>query len=92
MRVTRVTGVDFTTVIAGDWATGTCAPDGADGVKIEITGCAHLWGGEAALAADLAARLARRRIACRIAVADTLGAAWGLARFAAGNAAAVRIR
>src|SRR5437762_5358905 len=22
------------------------APDGADGIKIEITGCAHLWGGD----------------------------------------------
>jgi protein ImuB len=60
------------------------APDGANGIKIEITGCAHLWGGEAALAADLAQRLARQRIAHRIAVAGTLGAAWALARFAAG--------
>ena len=34
------------------------APDGSDGVKIEITGSAHLWGGEAALAADLSRRLA----------------------------------
>src|SRR6266852_6139050 len=64
------------------------APDhqsgGADGVKIEITGCAHLWGGESALAADLARRLARQDIAHRIAVAGSLGAAWALARFAAG--------
>ena len=52
------------------------APDGADGVKIEIAGSAHLWGGEAALAADLTARLDRQGIAGRIAVADTLGAAW----------------
>jgi protein ImuB len=59
------------------------APDGADGVKLEITGCAHLWGGEAALAADLARRLARQGIGHRIAVAGTLGAAWALARFAA---------
>ena len=58
------------------------APDGADGVRIEITGSAHLWGGEAALAADLAARLEHRHIACHIAIADTLGAAWALARFA----------
>lgn len=58
------------------------APDGVDGIKIEITGCAHLWGGEAVLAADLAARLGRQAIAHRIAVADTLGAAWALARFA----------
>ncbi len=59
------------------------APDGADGVKIEITGCAHLWGGEAALVADLARRLARQEIAHHIAVAGSLGAAWALARFAA---------
>jgi protein ImuB len=58
------------------------APDGADGVRIEITGSAHLWGGERALAADLAARLDRRGIASRIVIADTLGAAWAMARFA----------
>src|SRR3954471_7449855 len=60
------------------------APDGADGIKIEITGCAHLWGGEAQLAADLARRLTRQTIRHRIAIAGTLGAAWALARFAAG--------
>jgi protein ImuB len=59
------------------------APDGADGIKIEITGSAHLWGGEAALAADLARRLTRQGIAHRIAIASTLGAAWALARCAA---------
>jgi protein ImuB len=58
------------------------APDGSDGVKIEITGSAHLWGGEAALAADLSSRLDDRGIASRIAIAGTLGAAWALARFA----------
>ena len=58
------------------------APDGADGVRIEITGSAHLWGGERALAADLAARLDRRGVASRIVIADTLGAAWAMARFA----------
>ena len=59
------------------------APDGTDGIKIEITGSAHLWGGEAALVADLSRRLARQGIAHRIAIASTLGAAWALARFAA---------
>jgi protein ImuB len=59
------------------------APDGADGIRAEITGCAHLWGGEAALIADLARRLARQNIAHRSAIAGTLGAAWALARFAA---------
>jgi protein ImuB len=62
------------------------APDGTDGVKIEITGCAHLWGGEAELAADLAARLDRQAIAGRIAIADTPGTAWALARFASEKA------
>jgi protein ImuB len=59
------------------------APEGADGVKIEITGCAHLWDGEEALAADLGRRLARQGIAYRIVIAGTLGAAWALARHAA---------
>jgi protein ImuB len=58
------------------------APDDADGVRIEVTGSAHLWGGERALAADLAARLDRRGVASRIVIADTLGAAWAMARFA----------
>jgi protein ImuB len=61
------------------------APDGADGVRIEITGSAHLWGGEATLAADLTARLDRRYVATRLAIADTLGAAWAMARFAEGK-------
>src|SRR4051794_40870839 len=62
------------------------APDNDHGIKIEITGSAHLWGGEAALAADLARRLDRQGIAHRIAIAGTLGAAWALARYAAGAA------
>jgi protein ImuB len=61
------------------------APDGTDGIKIEITGCTHLWGGEEGLAADLATRLGRQGIALRIAIADTIGAAWALARFAPGD-------
>jgi protein ImuB len=62
------------------------APDGADGIKIEATGSAHLWGGETGLVADLSQRLARQGIAHRLAIADTLGAAWAMARFAAGEA------
>jgi protein ImuB len=68
-----------------EWC-GRCSPwtaaDGTDGVLIEITGSAHLWGGEAALAADLASRLDRWRVTARIAIADTIGAAWATARFA----------
>jgi protein ImuB len=63
------------------------APDGIDGVKIEITGSAHLWGGEADLAADLSRRLARQGITHRLAIADTIGAAWAVARCAGREAA-----
>ncbi len=58
------------------------ASDGTDGVRVEITGSAHLWGGERALATDLTTRLGHRGITGRIAIADTLGAAWATARFA----------
>jgi protein ImuB len=56
------------------------APNGPDGVWLDISGCAHLRGGEAALAAELVARLAHDGIAARAAVADTPGAAWAVAR------------
>ncbi|MGC8477349.1 MAG: Y-family DNA polymerase, partial [Acetobacteraceae bacterium] len=53
----------------------------ADGFWIDITGAAHLAGGEAALLADLVARLARFGLTARAAVADTPGAAWAVARY-----------
>ncbi len=55
--------------------------DYASGLFLDITGCAHLVGGEAALLADLTRRLAGLGIAARAAVADTPGAAWAVARF-----------
>jgi protein ImuB len=57
------------------------APDGADGIVLDITGCAHLFGGEAALLADLVRRLAQANIAARAAAADNPAAAWAWARF-----------
>lgn len=57
------------------------AVDGTDGLAIDLTGAAHLMGGEAALVGDLAHRLGAMGFAARLAVAPTLGAAWGLARF-----------
>ena len=58
------------------------ALDAPDGLYLDITGVAHLWGGEAAMAADLTARLGRNGLPIRAAVAATPGAAWALARFA----------
>lgn len=56
--------------------------DGADGLWIDITGVAHLFGGEERLLQDLCSRLARMDVSARIGLADTLGAAHALARFA----------
>lgn len=60
-------------------------PDGPDGVALDITGCAHLFGGEKAMAADLTARLGAAGFESRVAVADTPAAAWALARFGGGK-------
>ncbi|HUW73351.1 MAG TPA: DNA polymerase Y family protein [Methyloceanibacter sp.] len=56
--------------------------DGEDGLWLDITGIAHLFGGETALLADLAKRLARAGLSARLGAAETLGAAHALARFA----------
>lgn len=57
------------------------ARDGADGLMLDITGAAHLIGGEGALVDDLTARLSRAGLSARCGLADTKGAAWALARF-----------
>ncbi len=67
-----------------DWArrySPWTAADEPDGVVIDITGCAHLFGGEQALAADLTGRLRAAGFAARAAIADSPAAAWGLVRF-----------
>jgi len=51
-----------------------------DALLLEIAGAAHLFGGEDALAQQLARRLSKRSLAVGIAIADTIGAAWALAR------------
>ncbi len=63
------------------WTTPCTEESGTDGVFLDITGCAHLFGGEQALLEDLRNRLAAWGIRARMAVADTAGAAWGAARF-----------
>lgn len=55
--------------------------DSPDGIWIEVTGCAHLHGGETALLRDLLGRLAAEGIAARAAAADTPGAAFAAAHF-----------
>lgn len=56
------------------------ADEGGDGVFLDVAGASHLLGGEEALLADLAARLAANALPARIALADTPGGAFALAR------------
>ena len=56
------------------------AADPPDGLLLDITGVAHLWGGEAQMLDDLLIRLAAQGIPARGAVAGSAGAAWALAR------------
>jgi len=56
--------------------------DNPNGLLLDITGCAHLWQGEAGLRQDMRDRLRQHGYACRIGIADTIGAAWAAARFA----------
>lgn len=55
--------------------------DGCNGIILDITGCAHLFGGEDPLRLDLQRRLHRIGIESHAAIADTWGAAWALARY-----------
>ena len=66
-----------------DWATRYtpwAAPAGREGLFLDISGCAHLFGGEEALLADARTRLEGFGYAARLAIADTPGAAWAMAR------------
>ncbi|MDR3506771.1 MAG: DNA polymerase Y family protein [Caulobacteraceae bacterium] len=56
-------------------------PPGSESLMIDMTGGAHLFGGEAALLGELRQRLARADIPARVAMADTPAAAWALARY-----------
>lgn len=59
------------------------AVDPPDGLAIDCTGTEHLHGGEPAMLEALIGRLAMSGIAARAAIADSLGAAHALARYAA---------
>lgn len=57
--------------------------DGRDGIWIDTTGVAHLFGGEPALLIDVRRRLAAFGLTAEAAIAGTHGAAHALARFSA---------
>lgn len=66
--------------------TPIAALDPPAGLMLDITGCAHLWGGEGALARAVVDRLERHGMDARHALASTPEAAHALVRFPVGSA------
>ncbi len=67
----------------GPWS----ALDPPDGLIVDVTAVAHLFGGEGRLLETAAKELAARDLAVRLAIAPTAGAAWALAHFRAHSGA-----
>ncbi|GGA04298.1 hypothetical protein GCM10010923_11900 [Blastomonas marina] len=63
----------------GPWS----AMDAPDGALVDVSGVAHLFGGEAQLLADVARKVSARGLLSRSAIAPTAGAAWALAHHGA---------
>ena len=65
---------------AGRWSP-LVEVDGADGLRLDVSGVAHLFGGERELAEDVRARFAAAGLTTRVAIAPTATAAWALAHY-----------
>jgi protein ImuB len=61
--------------------TPSSAVDLPDGLILDISGCAHLWGGEQAYLKTIVTNLSSRGYHVRAAIADTIGTAWAIARY-----------
>ena len=61
----------------GPWS----ALDPPDGLLVDVTAVAHLFGGEQRLLGDVHTRLEGQGLTVRAAIAPTAGAAWALARY-----------
>lgn len=71
-------------VALGEWCiryTPFISIDLPDGLILDISGCAHLWGGEYEYLKEIVRRLKDKGYDVRAAIADTPGAAWAIARF-----------
>ncbi len=61
--------------------TPVIAPNLPDGLILEISGCPHLWGGEEPYLESITSTLKSKGYHARAAIADTIGCAWGMARY-----------
>lgn len=55
--------------------------DEPDGLILDTTGCTHLWNGEMEYLEHIRKKMATFGYTIRAAIADTIGAAWALARY-----------
>jgi protein ImuB len=55
--------------------------DGPDALRLDVSGVAHLFGGEAALVQDVTSRFAAMGLTARVAIGSTAAAAWAFGRF-----------
>ncbi len=70
--------------VLGLWCiryTPVVAVDPPDGLILDISGCAHLWGGENPYLKEIINKLQKRGFHVRMAIAGAIGAAWAVARF-----------
>ncbi len=58
--------------------------DEPDGLLLDVTGCAHLWGDEKKYLTDIYKRFKGFGYDVRLSVADTIGTAWAVARYGRG--------
>ena len=61
------------------------SPEPPDGILLEVTGVPHLFGGEPKMLAKIRARLLAYGFTARTGLAETIGAAWALARYDGGK-------
>lgn len=85
-------GADHALLTAiADWCdryTPLVALDPPHGLLLDVSGCAHFFGGEPAMAEEVGRALARQGLTARVAVAGAAGVARALARFTAGGVSA----
>lgn len=61
--------------------TPVAAVDLPEGLILDASGCSHLWSGDSKYVSDIVKKLNARGYDVKAAMADTIGVAWGVARF-----------
>lgn len=57
------------------------AVDQSEGIILDMSGCAHLWGGEEAYRSNILSKINSLGYHCGGAISSTVGTAWAIARF-----------